>query len=252
MSYAELQVTTHFSFLRGASSAEELFMQAAQLGIPALGIVDRGSVAGIVRAWEASKKTGVRLVVGTRLDLADGMSLLVYPSDRAAYSRLMRLLTRGKGRAGKGGCLLHFADLAEWNEGLLAILLTDWADARLAADLDRLKRLFGNRVYCGLVRHFAPDDHARLDGIVAAAGIARVPIVATGDVLYHAPERRILQDVVTCIRLKCTIDQAGFRRERHADRFLKPPDETARLFTRYPEAVAHTLEIVARCRFDLS
>ena len=109
MTYAELQVTTHFSFLRGASSAEELFAQAAMLGIPALGVVDRNSLAGIVRAHDAAKTTGVRLVVGCRLDLEDGTAMLVYPTDRAAYSRLCRLLSIGKGRAGKGGCQLGWA-----------------------------------------------------------------------------------------------------------------------------------------------
>ena len=247
----ELQVTTHFSFLRGASSPEELFATAATLGIPALGIVDRGSLAGIVRCWEAAKTTGVRLVVGSRLDLTDGTSLLVYPTDLAAYSRLTRLLSRGKARAGKGGCELTFADVADWADGLIAILLTDRPGERLATDLGRLKETFGDRAYCSLVRRFAPDDHMRLDGIAGAARKARVPTVATGDVLYHAPERRILQDVVTCIRLKCTIDEAGFRLERHADRHLKPPAETERLFDRHPDTVARSLEIVERCRFDL-
>lgn len=101
MRYAELQVTTHFSFLRAASSAEELFATARLMGIEALGVVDRNSLAGIVRALEASRATGLRLVVGCRLDLQDGMSILVYPTDRAAYSRLTRLLTLGKGRAGR-------------------------------------------------------------------------------------------------------------------------------------------------------
>ena len=103
--YVELQATSHFSFLRGASSAEELFAQAAMLGIEALGIVDRNSLAGIVRAHEAAKVTGVRLIVGCRLDLADGFSLLVYPTDRAAYARLCRLLSEGKRRAGKAPAL---------------------------------------------------------------------------------------------------------------------------------------------------
>jgi DNA polymerase III alpha subunit len=106
MSYAELQVTTHYSFLRGASSPEELFAAAAALGITALGIVDRNSLAGIVRAHEAAKATGVRLIVGCRLDLQCGTSLLVYPADRPAYARLCRLLTLGKGRAGKGNVIL--------------------------------------------------------------------------------------------------------------------------------------------------
>lgn len=111
LGYAELQVTSHFSFLRGASSCEELFAQAATMGIEALGIVDRNSLAGIVRAHEAAKATGIHLVVGCRLDLADGMSVLVYPTDRPAYARLCRLLSLGKGRAGKGRCHLEWADL---------------------------------------------------------------------------------------------------------------------------------------------
>ncbi|MDY6964038.1 MAG: PHP domain-containing protein, partial [Pseudomonadota bacterium] len=122
MRYAELQVTTHFSFLRGASSAAELFATAAALGIHALGIVDRNSLAGIVRAWEAAKATGIRLVVGCRLDLADGMSLLVYPIDRPGYSRLTRLLSLGKGRGGKGKCRLDITDVATYSDGLIAIL----------------------------------------------------------------------------------------------------------------------------------
>src|SRR3954447_10295675 len=120
--YAELQVTSHFSFLRGASSCEDLFAQAAVLGIEALAIVDRNSLAGIVRAHEAAKVTGVRLIVGCRLDLTDFPSLMVYPTDRAAYGRLCRLLSIGKERAGKGKCSLSIADVEAWCEGLIAIL----------------------------------------------------------------------------------------------------------------------------------
>src|SRR5882757_9554219 len=129
MSYTELQVTSHFSFLRGVSSAEELFVAAAELGIPALGIVDRNSLAGVVRAHEAAKVTGVRLIVGCRLDLVDFPSLLVYPTDRASYGRLCRLLTIGKERAGKGKCSLSMADVEAWCEGLIAILVTEKPDA---------------------------------------------------------------------------------------------------------------------------
>src|SRR3978361_538266 len=123
--YAELQVTSHFSFLRGASCCEELFAHAALLGIPALGIADRNSLAGIVRAHEAAKVTGVRLIVGCRLDLQCGTSLLVYPTDRAAHGRLCRCLTAGKTRAGKGACYLDWANVETWNQGLLAVLLPD-------------------------------------------------------------------------------------------------------------------------------
>ncbi|MBF9194625.1 error-prone DNA polymerase [Microvirga terrestris] len=251
MSYAELQTTTHFSFLRGASSPRELFEQAKLLGIPALAVVDRNSVAGIVRAFEAAKETCVRLVVGCRLDLSDGMSLLVYPTDRAAYSRLCRLLSTGKARAGKGKCLLTWEDVVQWNEGMLAILLGDKPDDALAERLRRLKSTFGDRAYMALIRRFAPNEFARLRAVADMAQAARVPAVATGDVLYHHPSRRMMQDVMTCIRLKTTIDQAGYRLERHADRFLKDPDEMARLFKDYPEAVARTLEVAGRCRFSL-
>jgi error-prone DNA polymerase len=249
--YADLQVTTHFSFLRGASSPAELFQQAKILGIKALGIVDRNSLAGIVRAYEASQETGVRLVVGCRLDLTDGTSLLVYPTDKAAYSRLCRLLSVGKSRAGKGGCDLTWSDVEAWNEGLLAVLLGDHADERLTVDLRRLKATFKDRAYMAMIRRFVPNEHVRLWEVEQVAQRAQVPTVAMGDVLYHHPERRLLQDVVTCIRQHCTIDQAGFRLERHADRHLKDPAEMARLFGRHPEAFARTMEIVRRCRFSL-
>jgi error-prone DNA polymerase len=251
MSYAELQVTSDFSFLRGASSAEELFATASLLGIPALGITDRNSLAGIVRAHEAAKVTGVRLVVGCRLDLTGFPSLLVYPTDRAGYGRLCRLLTLGKTRAGKGKCTLSFQDVAEWSEGLVAIMVTDKPDARLAESLRKFRNVFGDRAYCALTRRFRPNDAAILQAIANAAARAEVPTVVTGDVLYHTPERRMLQDVVTCIRLKTTIDKAGFLKEGHADRFLKTPAEMKRLFRRFPEALARTQEIAARCGFSL-
>jgi error-prone DNA polymerase len=250
--YAELQVTSQFSFLRGASSAEELFAQAAVYGIDALGIVDRNSLAGIVRAHEAAKVTGVRLVVGARLDLADGTALLAYPTDRLAYARLCRLLTVGKARAGKGRCQLDWNDLAAYGEGLLAILVPDSADEECGLRLRRLREAFGDRAYLALTLRRRPNDQLRLHELANLAARLRVPAVVTNDVLFHAPGRRILQDVVTCIRHKVTIDELGFRRERHADRYLKPPEEMHRLFGRYPEALERTLEIVERCRFSLS
>jgi len=249
--YAELQVTTHFSFLRGASSPQELFEQAKLLGLTALGITDRNSLAGIVRAYEASQDTGVRLVVGCRLDLTDGTSLLVYPTDRAAYSRLCRLLSLGKSRGGKGQCHLAWDDVAAWSEGMLAVLLGDYADEALTANLTRLKNTFGNRAYMALIRRFAPNEHLRLHAIEQAAQAARVPTVAMGDVLYHHPDRRRLQDVVSCIREGCTIDEAGYRLERHADRYLKDPVEMQRLFERHEQAFRRVREILERCTFSL-
>jgi error-prone DNA polymerase len=249
--YAELQVTTHFSFLRGASSPLELFKQARLLGITALGITDRNSLAGIVRAYEASKETGIRLVVGCRLELTGGTSLLVYPTDRAAYSRLCRLLSIGKSRGGKGQCHLTWDDVVAWNEGLIAILLGDEADDILKSNLTRLKAVFGSRAYMALIRRFAPNEHLRLYYIEQAAQTAKVPTIAVGDVLYHHPNRRRLQDVVSCIRQGCTIDEAGYRLERHADRYLKDSIEMERLFERHLEAFRRVQEILDRCTFSL-
>ncbi len=257
--YAELQVTTNYSFLRGASHPQELFEQASAYGIAALGIVDRNSVAGIVQAWEAAKAAKVRLVAGCRLDLRPdqpgqpGPALLAYPTDRPAWARLCGLLTLGKGRVGrgpgnKGGCDLGWDDLAG-ADGLLFVLVpTD--DALLPAQLARLRALAPGRAYLAGTARRRPGDAVRLRHLQDLGG-ASTPMIATGDVLYHLPGRRILQDVLTCIREGCTIDAAGFRKERTADRHLKTPAEMARLFARYPDAIARTMELASRCTFDL-
>ncbi|MFC0200816.1 error-prone DNA polymerase [Paracoccus rhizosphaerae] len=251
MSYTELQVSTHFSFLRGASSAQELFSVAALVGMKALAITDRNSLAGIVRAYEAAEDTGVRLIVGCRLDLRCGMSLLVYPLDRAGYGRLCRLLSLGKARAGKGACHLDWPDVQAHAEGLLAVLVPDMADDTCALRLRRLRDAFADRAHLALTLRRRPNDQLRLHDLSNLAARMGVPTVVTNDVLFHAPGRRILQDVVTAIRVGTTVDALGFRRERHADRYLKPPAEMARLFARYPEALARTAQIAARCRFSL-
>ena len=248
--YADLQVTSHFSFLRGASSCEELFATAVALGIEALGIVDRNSLAGVVRAHEAAKTTGVRLVVGCRLDLSENTSVLVYPTDRPAYARLCRLLSLGKKRAGKGKCDLAWVDLVAYGEGLIAVLVPDTVNEDCALRLRRLREVFGDRAYMALSLRRRPNDQLRLFELSNLAISMRVRAVVTNDVLFHEPGRRILQDVVTCIRHNVTIDELGDRRERHADRYLKQ-DEMQRLFTRYPEALARTVEIIERCRFSL-
>jgi len=249
--YAELQCASHFSFLRGASSCEELFSQAAVAGIEALAITDRNSLAGIVRGHEAAKVTGVRLIVGCRLDLTDGAAVLVYPIDRPAYARLCRLLSLGKRRGGKAKCILGWDDLALYAEGLIGIIAPDRADAACAGQLRRVADIFGDRAYCALTLRRRPRDQLRLHRLSNLATQARVLTVVTNDVLFHHPERRVLQDVVTCIREGCTIDDVGFKRERSGDRHLKPAAEMHRLFSRYPEALARTLEIADRCQFNL-
>jgi error-prone DNA polymerase len=248
--YAELQATSNFSFLRGASHPDELVAAAAVLGHDAIAITDRNSVAGLVRAHHAAKTVGIRLVIGVRLDLADGTSLLAYPEDRAAYSRLTRLLTLGKRRAPKGECHLDYADVVAHGEGQILVVLPsengDFAEfaARVASD-------FRGRAYLAAHHLYRGDDAQRLARLALIAGAAGLPLLATNDVLYHIPERRSLQDVVTCIREHCTITQAGFRLIANAERHLKPAAEMARLFRGYEDALARSLDIVARCHFSL-
>ncbi|RSV35932.1 DNA polymerase III subunit alpha [Sphingomonas sp. ABOLE] len=249
--YVELQVLTHFSLLRGASSPEELFSAAALLGYPALGIGDIGTVGGVVRAWEAQKATGVRSIAGTRVDLSCGRRLILYPTDRPAWSRVTRLLTVGKKRAGKGGCLLHWHDLQPWSEGVIAILLPQEADAENLSSLADLKAIYGRRAYMALFQRRRPDDAVRIDALARQAGGAGVRAVVTGDVLYHAPEARLLQDVLTAVREKCTVDELGYRREVNADRALKSPDEMARRFRAYPDALQASVDIARACTFSL-
>lgn len=223
--YAELHCASHFSFLRGASSCKELFATAAARGIEALAITDCNSLAGIVRAHDAAKETGVRLIVGCELVLRrgadaharEGATVLVYPEGRAGYGRLCRLLTLGKRRAGKGACDLGWDDLAAHAEGLLAILVPDEADARLAADLRQMGDRFGDRARLTLTLRHRPRDQLRLHQLTALSARAAVVTVVTGSVLYHNPSRRVLQDVVTFIAAPisppCTaITRKGIRR----------------------------------------
>ncbi len=250
--YAELQVTSNYSFLRGASHPEELLAAAKLLGHEGLAITDRNTLAGVLRSHGRAAELNTRLVIGCRLDLRDGTSLLVYPTDRSAYSRLCRLLTAGKAKAGKGACFLDWQDVVAHAEGLLAILLPGEEDDATQANLRRLHQSFGDRAHVALTLHRRPGDAVRLHRIVEMAQTSHVAPVVTGDVLYHAPDRRVLQNVMSCIREGCTIDAAGHRLERFADRHLRAPGEMARLFAAYPEAVARTVEIVERCRFSLS
>ena len=255
MSYAELQVTSNFSFLRGASKAEELMVQAEALGISALGFCDRNTLAGVVRPWTARKKLGlrVRALTGCRLDFADDTpSLLCYPTDRAAYGRLTRLLTDGQRRCDKGGCDLYLEDFLNRAEGQAVIAVPpDRPDAAFEAQLDRLSEAVSGNLWLAASRRFAHDDLKRIARLDAVARRTGVPLVATNDVLYHAAERRPLQDVMTCIREGCTIRDAGFRLEANAERHLKSPREMTRLFARWPAAVARAEEIADRIGFDL-
>ncbi|UYY56904.1 error-prone DNA polymerase [Sphingomonas sp. S2-65] len=262
MTYSELQVTTHYSFLRGASAPEELFIAAAAMGMPALGVTDRNSVAGVVRALHAAeeikKKEGiwVRPVLGCRLDLVDGTSLLVWPEDVAAWSRLTRMLTLGKARADaqhgeKGKCFLHWEDVAAHAQGLVGALVPGFADAADPLSMEWMAEIFGARGHVCLTRQRRPGDAMRLYQLSRSARSHGLVPLATGDVLYHHLDNRLLQDVMTAIREKCTIDELGFRRERNADRHLKSPKAMDWRFRHYPEALAASEAIVERCTFSL-
>ncbi|MEP7375154.1 MAG: error-prone DNA polymerase [Chitinophagaceae bacterium] len=259
MSYTELQVTSNFSFLRGASHPEEIVGQAAAFGYTSIAITDRNSLAGIVRAHAAAKKAGIRIITGCRLDLLDGLSLLAYPTSITAYSQLCNLLTTGNRRAEKGDCHLYKADVYQYAKDLKFIVLPpDTLNASFEFDLSFSNQLeeyhtaFGNNLYIAASRRYRGDDHKYLYRLAQLSGRLHIPVVATNDIHYHEPERRQLQDIVTCIREKCTIYNAGFRLHPNAERYLKPVKEMLRLFRQYPEAIRRTQEISEACQFSLS
>jgi error-prone DNA polymerase len=254
MEYAELQVTSNFSFLRGGSHPQELAEQAAALGYSAIAITDRNSLAGIVRAHTAAKAAGIRFIPACRLDLADGASLLAYPTDLAAYGRLSALLTKGNLRTEKGKCELYKADVYVQAEGMLFVAVPPEKldgrfelNAAFLKDLSEYRQQFGRSLYVAASFNYQGQDAKRLYRLAETG----VPLVATGDVHYHIPERRELQDVLTCIREKCTIHTAGFRLHPNAERFLKALEEIYRLFRAYPEALANARFISEACRFSL-
>ena len=248
--YAELAVTTNYSFLRGASHPHECVEQAQALGLAAIGIADRNSVAGVVRAHVEARERGLRLLVGTRLVFSDDTpDILAYPRDRAAWGRLCRLLTLGNRRAEKGDCILHITDLLEHADGLQLILMPPRPDIEKA--VPTLQRLPHGQVWLGATIHHRGDDQRHLRRLEALAGKHALPMIAVGDALYHAPARRQLQDVLTCIREHATLDRAGFRLEANAERHLKPPAEMARLFRRHPQAIAETLRFAQTLHFSL-
>ena len=250
--YAELAVTTNFSFLHGASHAEEMVQRAHELGLAAIGVADRNTLAGVVRAHLAAKAVGMRLLIGARLVPEDGPELLCYPTDRAAYGRLSRLLSEGKLRAEKGDCLINLVDIAAASEGQVFIVLPpERMDSAFEQILRRLTDLWPGCLYLAARYSFHGQNRERIARLADIGARCGAPMIAINDVLYHTPARRPLQDVITCIREHCTIDAAGFRLESHAERHLKSPEEMARLFKGFRSALTSTLDIVARCNFNL-
>ena len=258
MGYTELQVTSNFSFLRGASHPEEMIEQAIAYGYKAIAITDRNTMAGIVRAHTAAKKTRIKLIPACRLDLLDGPSLLVYPTDLQAYSNLSGLLTLGNLRTEKGKCDLYKRDVYQHTQGCKLVMI---APESLNDDFDfepsfkkavgEYKEAFGNMVYLSASRRYNGSDAKHLHRTMQLSKKYGVPVVATNDVHYHCPERRELQDIVTCVREKCTIFNAGYKLYPNAERYLKPIDEMHRLFRQYPDAIFQTQVIAEACTFSL-
>ncbi|WP_441234856.1 error-prone DNA polymerase [Bradyrhizobium sp. 930_D9_N1_4] len=261
--YAEIGITTNFSFLRGGSDPRAYVHQASKLGIPVIGIADHNTLAGVVRAWNELDNKEVlnkpKLLIGARIVFIDGTpDILVYPRDRAAYGRLCQLLTRGKRgdditRIEKGECKLTFADLLEFAEGqLLVLTLPHRFEPTQALDiLAKLKASRAEGVWLAASLVYRGDDRRRLARLDDLAATAKVPLLATNEVLYHDPGRRPLQDVLTCIREKTTIEAVGRKLEANAERFLKTPREMSRLFRDFPEAIAETMRFVDKIVFSL-
>ncbi|MDP4002845.1 error-prone DNA polymerase [Methylobacterium sp. NEAU K] len=259
--YAELALTTNFSFLHGASHPQEYVVQGAAYGLAAIGIADRNTVAGVVRAHAAAlaldpEGAPIRILPGVRLVTEDGFEAVTYPMDRAAWGRLCRLLTAGNRRARKGDCHVTFAEVLEASEGQVFIAMPPGRRPRppdgFRARLEALAEAAPGRTWLGASHARRGDERRRL-GLLAELGAASgAPMVAVSDALYHHPDRRPLQDVVACIRARCRIAEAGYRLEANAERHLKPPDEMARLFADHPEALARTVEIAEACGFCLS
>ncbi len=288
--YAELCVTSNFTFLTGASHPEELVLRAAELGLSAIAITDRNSLAGVVRAYSALKTLAKgqedalrirssqkidpssrqpmdegralaaprgqclpRLIVGARLVLRDGpLDWVALPTDRAAYERLSQLLTLGKRRAEKGGCHLDFADLLAAGTGMILIALPRVGLRGVRGPLQQARRRFPGHVFLGAAPRYDGSDQAWFDACAGLSLRSGAPMVALGDVLMHRARRRQLADVLTCLREGLTIDAIGTRALPNAERRLKGAGDMARLYRRHPAALRRTLEIAARCAFCLS
>ncbi|MEE8172790.1 MAG: error-prone DNA polymerase, partial [Alphaproteobacteria bacterium] len=285
--YAELQVTSNYSFLRGASHPRELVARAAELGHAAIALTDRNTLAGVVRAHvaaresvaarqqDATREDAIRLIPGARLDLTaelaaedehSGASFLCLPTDRAAYGRLSGLLTVGKRRAPKGQCWITLEDVLQHAHGQILIALPPpvasavtqgagadeaQAEAAFAAMLEDFAAACAASCYLAAHHLYRGDDARRLARLEAIARRCGTPLVATNDVYAHAPSRRALQDVLTCIREHCSIDNEGWRLYANAERHLKSGAEMARLFARHTHAIARSVEIARACRFSL-
>ncbi|MGV3528130.1 MAG: error-prone DNA polymerase [Flavisolibacter sp.] len=256
--YTELQITSNFSFLRGASHPDELAEQAAMLGYNALAITDRNTMAGIVRAHVAAKAAGIRLIPGCRIDLQDGPSLLAYPTNKNGYEKICALLTLGNLRTEKGKCLLYREDVFQHRvDSKFIVIPPAKLNANFSFDHEFVSALqcyadvFQEELYLAASYSYCGDDAKKIFRLSQLSQSLDIPLIATNDVHYHHPARRELQDILTCIREKCTIHNAGYRLHQNAERHFKTKEEMQRLFRAYPDALRRTQELAEACRFSL-
>ncbi len=269
--YTELQVTTPFSFLRGASHAEELVAQAMHLGLAGLAVTDRNSLAGAVRLHAAAKEADLKCIIGARLDItasaqgetpeglhvvlppAPAGSLLAWAPDRTAYGRLTRLISLGQRRAGKGKCLITLDDVAEFQQGLIFCVVPPpgWPDEAFETTLRAILDRLDVKPYLAATFRHDGRDKARLNRLAGLEARYRTPMLATNDVHFHHPARKRLADVMACIREGVTAAEAGYLLAPHAESHLKPPQEMARLFRDHPQAITRTQAVTETCTFSL-
>ena len=266
--YAELGAMTNFSFLEGASHPGELMLQAKALGLAAVGVADRNTVAGIVRALMGAEQAGIPLVTGSRLTFTDGTELIVFPRDRPAWGRLCRLLSLGKsevfspprgeeegsgeGRIQKAETRLTFEQAVSLGQGMIALVPAPASpDAAFEARLAAWRRAWPDDLYLAASPLWRGDDRRRLNRLAAMARRTRAPMIAVNAVLYHHPDRRRLQDVLTCVREGTTIDKAGRRLQANAERYLKPVAQMARMFRGHEAALQRTMDVARACTFSL-
>jgi error-prone DNA polymerase len=250
--YAELHCLTNFSFLEAASHPDELAARAAELGYVALAITDRNSLAGVVRANTAAKDRGLRLIVGAEIIPTDGPPIVLWAKDRKGYGNLCRLITIGRRRAVKGECEIHVDDIALHSTGVLAgVFAPPWSEQLVGEDVHRYREIFGDA--CSLLAevHQGPHDEDRIAWLKDLARQTKLPLAAAGNVLFHVPERKMLHDILTAIRFRTTVAEAGEHLERNAQRHLRTLEEVQTVFRKLPDAIEGALQIADRCTFAL-
>ena len=288
-SFVELGLVSCFSFLRGASDAVDLVLQARALGYDAIGIADANTMAGVVRVHTEARTLKLKPCIGCRIETVEGLAFLAYPKSRKAYGRLCRLISAGRMRTlsgewqEKGACDISLAMLAKHSAGVQLILIPPRdLDARFTIEVEnnvvpfrskdgegveQLGRALFTGVFAEILPHLAAhlpalrhlaaaflytdSDVARIERLDTLARVNGLSILATNDVHYATPDRRPLQDVMTAIRHKTTVARAGHLLHGNAERYLKPPETMVRLFARWPHAIHAAREVADACDFSL-